>query len=101
MPWQRDHSCRQPCAFRYLEDNKLTVPLFVLVMLWPRMLQSKDSQRRLGFWRFFAKLDIVERFRLPARRTAFSAEIPLLESAPVSEKRVGLNRSPGRQGYGR
>jgi hypothetical protein len=26
--------------------------------------------------------------------------IPLLESAPVSEKRVALNRCPGRQGYG-
>ena len=26
--------------------------------------------------------------------------IPWLESAPVSEKRVALNRSPRRQGYG-
>jgi hypothetical protein len=50
----------------------------------------------------------VQRFSL--ERTAFFAwrrgapaprfGIPWLESAPVSEKRVALNRSPRRQGYG-
>jgi hypothetical protein len=39
-------------------------------------------------------------FRLAARRTSLTALIPLLEFAPVSEKRVGLNRSPCRPGYG-
>jgi hypothetical protein len=32
-------------------------------------------------------------FRLAARRTSLSVGIPPLESAPVSEKRIGLNRS--------
>jgi len=40
-------------------------------------------------------------FRLAARRTGVCAMIPELESAPVSEKRIGLNRCPRRQGYGR
>ena len=40
-------------------------------------------------------------FRLAARRTDLTALIPHLESAPVSEKSVGLNRSPWRPGYGR
>jgi hypothetical protein len=39
--------------------------------------------------------------RLPARRTILTVGIPKLESAPVSVKRVELNRSPRRQGYGR
>ena len=39
-------------------------------------------------------------FRLAARRTGRPVWIPLLESAPVSEKRVALKRSPCRQGYG-
>jgi hypothetical protein len=33
-------------------------------------------------------------FRLAARRTGSGAEAPLSESAPVSEKRVGLSRGP-------
>ncbi len=33
-------------------------------------------------------------FRLAARRTNVGACPPELEAAPVSEKRVGLNRSP-------
>jgi hypothetical protein len=40
-------------------------------------------------------------FRLAARCTDLCGWIPRMECAPVSEKRVGLNRSPGRQGYGR
>jgi hypothetical protein len=40
-------------------------------------------------------------FRLAARRTGLCGRIPRLECAPVSEKRVGLNRFPRRQGYGR
>jgi hypothetical protein len=40
-------------------------------------------------------------FRLAARRTDLTALIPLLESAPMSEKPVGLNRSRRRPGYGR
>lgn len=44
--------------------------------------------------------EIESVFRLAARRTGFSARVPQLESAPVSEKRVALNRSPCRQGYG-
>jgi hypothetical protein len=40
-------------------------------------------------------------FRLAARRTVLCGWLPRLECAPVSEKRVGLNRSPRRQGYGR
>jgi hypothetical protein len=40
-------------------------------------------------------------FRLAARRTSLSAKIAWLDSAPVSEKRIGLNRCPRRQGYGR
>ena len=40
-------------------------------------------------------------FRLAARRTNLCGWIPRVECAPVSEKRVGLNRSPRRQGYGR
>jgi hypothetical protein len=39
--------------------------------------------------------------RLAARRTDLTALIPFWESAPVSEKPVGLNRSPRRPGYGR
>jgi hypothetical protein len=39
--------------------------------------------------------------RLPARRTSLTAGIPKLESAPVSIKRVELNRSPRCLGYGR
>jgi hypothetical protein len=39
-------------------------------------------------------------FRLAARRTKRGAQPPGLEAAPVSEKRVGLNRSP-RSSYGR
>jgi len=39
-------------------------------------------------------------FRWAARRTDCAAGIPVLESAPVSEKRVGLTRSPCRRGYG-
>jgi hypothetical protein len=33
-------------------------------------------------------------FRLAARRTGSATEAPLSESAPVSEKRVGLSRGP-------
>jgi hypothetical protein len=33
-------------------------------------------------------------FRLAARRTVSAAGAPLSESAPVSEKRVGLSRGP-------
>ena len=40
-------------------------------------------------------------FRLAARRTDLCGWILPLECAPVSEKRVGLNRFPRRQGYGR
>jgi hypothetical protein len=40
-------------------------------------------------------------FRLAARCTDLCGWIPRMECAPVSEKRVGLNRSPRRQGYGR
>jgi len=40
-------------------------------------------------------------FRSAARRTNLTALIPCLESAPVSEKPVGLKRSPRRPGYGR
>jgi predicted ATPase len=39
-------------------------------------------------------------FRLPARRTGPDVRLPRLESAPVSEKPVALNRSPRHQGYG-
>jgi hypothetical protein len=39
--------------------------------------------------------------RLPARRTERSGEIPQLGPAPVSVKRVELNRAPCRPGYGR
>jgi hypothetical protein len=39
--------------------------------------------------------------RLPARRTSLTVRIPKLESAPVSVKRVELNRSPRHRGYGR
>jgi hypothetical protein len=39
--------------------------------------------------------------RLPARRTGLSAVTPQRGSAPVSIKRVELNRSPRRLGYGR
>jgi hypothetical protein len=46
------------------------------------------------------KLIMKSVFRLAARRTCFSARIPKLESAPVSEKRIGLNRSPDNQVYG-
>jgi hypothetical protein len=38
---------------------------------------------------------------LAARRTDLCGWILPLECAPVSEKRVGLNRFPRRQGYGR
>jgi hypothetical protein len=38
--------------------------------------------------------------RLPARRTGPFVRIPQLESAPVSVKRVELNRSPGHAAYG-
>jgi hypothetical protein len=34
------------------------------------------------------------------RRKGPTALIPFLETAPVSEKPVGLNRSPRRPGYG-
>jgi hypothetical protein len=37
-------------------------------------------------------------FRLAARRTGVCAMIPELESAPVSEKRIGLNRVVGTMG---
>jgi hypothetical protein len=40
-------------------------------------------------------------FRLAARRTVLSVGIPQLGSAPVSEKRIGLNRSRRPPGYGR
>src|SRR5271165_487477 len=40
-------------------------------------------------------------FRLAARRTELCAKAPQLETAPVSEKRVGLSRCPRRPGYGR
>ena len=40
-------------------------------------------------------------FRLAARRFDLSRLILRLEFAPVSEKPVGLNRSPRRPGYGR
>jgi hypothetical protein len=39
-------------------------------------------------------------FRLAARRTCFAGRTPKLESAPVSEKRIGLNRSPDNQVHG-
>jgi hypothetical protein len=39
-------------------------------------------------------------FRLAARRTDRSVRDSVLEAAPVSEKRVALNRSPRHQGYG-
>ena len=39
-------------------------------------------------------------FRLGARRTGVPGRTPERETAPVSEKRVGLNRSP-RRAYGR
>ena len=45
--------------------------------------------------------DNVERFSLGgAAHRPRPFGIPWLESAPVSEKRVALNRSPRRQGYG-
>ena len=40
-------------------------------------------------------------FRLAARRTSLPAWAPKLGAAPVSEKRIGLNRSPRRRDYGR
>ena len=36
---------------------------------------------------------------LAARRSGVPARVPLLGSAPVSEKRIGLSRSPRRPGY--
>jgi hypothetical protein len=39
-------------------------------------------------------------FRLPARRTSRAGRISRLESAPVSEKPIALNRSRRHQGYG-
>ena len=39
-------------------------------------------------------------FRLAARRTGLCRRGSAAGSAPVSEKRVGLSRCPGRQGYG-
>ena len=40
-------------------------------------------------------------FRLAARRTELRAKARRLETAPVSEKRVGLSRCPRRPSYGR
>jgi hypothetical protein len=39
-------------------------------------------------------------FPLPARRTGPAVRLPRLESAPVREKPVALDRSPRHQGYG-
>jgi hypothetical protein len=39
-------------------------------------------------------------FRLAARRTRLPVGTPLPVSAPVSEKRVELSRSPSRSAYG-
>jgi hypothetical protein len=39
-------------------------------------------------------------FRLAARRTSLCEVAPKPGAAPVSEKRIGLNRSPRRRGYG-
>jgi hypothetical protein len=39
-------------------------------------------------------------FRLAARRTKLGVQLPEPGAAPVSEKRIGLNRSP-RSSYGR
>jgi hypothetical protein len=44
------------------------------------LASSKDFKKSNPTWSVF---------RLAARRTAFSAGIPLLETARVSEKRVG------------
>jgi hypothetical protein len=45
--------------------------------------------------------DNDERFSLGgAARRPLRGKSPQLESATVSEKRIGLNRSPHRQGYG-
>jgi hypothetical protein len=43
--------------------------------------------------------DNVQRFSGRGAQTG-SVRIPLLESAPVSEKRVALKRSPRHEGYG-
>ena len=40
-------------------------------------------------------------FRMAARLLELRAKAPQLETAPVSEKRVGLGRYPRRPGYGR
>jgi hypothetical protein len=40
-------------------------------------------------------------FRLAARRTGLLVRISPFESAPVNEKRIGLNRCPRRRTYGR
>ena len=45
--------------------------------------------------------DMNSVFRLAVRRRKLSVGGMALESAPVSEKRVGLNRSPRCQAYGR
>jgi hypothetical protein len=49
----------------------------------------------------FLLLITLSVFRLAARSTSINALIPPLEPAPVSEKPVGLNRSPRSLGYGR
>jgi hypothetical protein len=46
-------------------------------------------------------LETYSVLRLPARRASLTAGIPKLKSAPVSVKRVELNRSPRHRGYGR
>ena len=45
--------------------------------------------------------EIESVFRLAAQRTSITAGDAQVGAAPVSEKRIGLNRSARRQGYGR
>jgi len=49
----------------------------------------------------FITHDNVQRFSLGGAAHERSRWAPKLGAAPVSEKRVGLNRSPRRRGYGR
>ena len=65
-----------------------------------------ENELRAGYARILTAANIplcitYSVFRLAARRTGLPEGVPRLESAPVSEKRVGLSRRLRRPAYGR
>ena len=79
--------------------NRRSVPALHRACLHQR--NNRNDKEPSGIMRLGPlKTDMTAFFAWRRGAQAAPFGIPWLESAPVSEKRVALNRSPRRQGYG-